>query len=381
MGTQSAVVLAEIILGFLEHKHNLSPPDWIRYIDDGLKVFRNSADQQNYMDVITSLNSMDNKIKWTTEPDEDICEFLDLKINQKSGSISTFHKKTASFGNYVPWKSSHATHQKLNIAFNLFYRAARINSDNISLQLEITRIERSLLSLGYPIKSIRDQKNKALSHQKMPSISKQKEIKTIFFTTTRNEVSTSKFFRIRFQRALDILSDSPFFKPDSVVIKTSFRQPPSINTQLIWTSLPCPHPAPCPCKQNACRTCKDLYTHNTWTSNSGFKLDIMRATCSTRHTIYILVDKQSNTVIYVGQTAQKLNQRLGQNRRTNNWHDDADYWILPIKAPLEKVKKIELEQILIQTLNPTKNKQINYHWWNHKSHYNHEDTNFTGQND
>ena len=180
MGTESAVVLAEIILGFLEHKHNLSPPEWVRYIDDGLKVFKKSANQQNYMEVITSLNSMDNKIKWTTEPDEDVCEFLDLKINQKSGNISTFHKKTASFGNYVPWKSSHATHQKLNIAFNLFYRAARINSDNISLQLEITRIERSLMSLGYPIKSIRAQKTKLYLTKKYHQSQNKKRSKQSF---------------------------------------------------------------------------------------------------------------------------------------------------------------------------------------------------------
>ena len=111
------------------------------------------------------LNTMDSKIQWTSEPINQETAFLDLSINQNNGKIKTYHKPTAGFACYVPWSSSHPFHMKCNIAFNLFFRAIRINSDQEDLLSEITRIEIRLLSLGYPVKVIKTQREKALNHQ------------------------------------------------------------------------------------------------------------------------------------------------------------------------------------------------------------------------
>jgi len=53
-----------------------------------------------------------------------------------------------------------------------------------------------------------------------------------------------------------------------------------------------------------------------------------------------------------------------------------NYFIVPVQGAPEAVKKIDLEQVLIQELKPLKNKQRDYFWWNCKSNY----SNATNQN-
>ena len=172
---------------------------------------------------------------------------------------------------------------------------------------------------------------------------------------------------------VDLLKMSKFF--DKKLLKRSFRQPPSVKTLMIWDSLNFPNNNPVPCGKNACKICKHLYCHNIWTSNEGFEINVARATCGTRDVIYILVDSATDIVEYVGQTKQRLNDRIGQNRRGNSWHRTADYFIVVVKGPLESVKKLELEQIYIQTLKPRRNKKIQYFWWCSKSHHDQTQTN------
>ena len=141
---------------------------------------------------------MDSQIQWTSDPLSRVTPFLDLAINQDTGKVSTFHKDTAGFACYVPWKSSHPFHMKCNIAFNLFFRAVRINSDQSALLKEFFRIEASLLSLGYPLKVITKQRDRAKNHtESRRDITEPVplQIKTIYFTTTRSSVSTSEKFK------------------------------------------------------------------------------------------------------------------------------------------------------------------------------------------
>ena len=42
MGTNCAVSLAELCLGYLEDINELLPPTWYRFIDDGLKTVHKS---------------------------------------------------------------------------------------------------------------------------------------------------------------------------------------------------------------------------------------------------------------------------------------------------------------------------------------------------
>ena len=382
MGTESAVSLAEIILGYLEYTLDFDPLSWGRYIDDGICILplENGTEQKNLL--LKKLNSASEGIKWTSDTISNPAVFLDLKIDQSSGCVSTFHKPTSGLSNFVPWDSDHFKHQKLNICFNLFYRAIRINSNKNLLESELNRIELGLMIIGYPYKVLQTQKRKALSHCKikLPLTFFDNNVKEkIFFTTTRNPFSLDRRVCMLFTQVVQNLSLSKYFKDK--VIKRSFRQPPSVKTLMIWNSLSFPNQGPVPCGQNACKTCNKLYRGTKWTSNCGFLVKVARATCCTRDVIYILVDSLSNEVEYVGQTKQRLNQRIGQNRRGSSWHRTSDYFIIPVQAPLESVKKIELEAFYIHKLKPRRNKQVQYYWWSARSHFDQStDTNTTTPN-
>ncbi len=372
MGTECAVVLAEIILGFLEAKNDLKPPNWWRYIDDGLCHLTKGNENQERLSVLDLLNKMDPKINWTSDQCNRVTPFLDLAINQVTGKVSTFHKDSAGFACYVPWESAHPFHMKCNIAFNLFFRAVRINSDQLALQTEFFRIEASLLSLGYPLKVVINQREKAKQHsilKRDTTILPPSKIKTIYFTTTRSNVSTSKEFNNFFSQAIGLLGNSKFFTKDKVVVKRSFRQPPSCRTRLIWGSLTNYHKNPVICNMSACKLCKHLFPHTSWESNCGHIFQVARATCRSRNMVYILIDKITNVTLYIGQTCQQLSTRISQHRSGNSWIRNSDFWIIPLQGEPEAVKKIEMEQVLIHTLKPLKNKQKEFFWWQGKSNY------------
>ena len=258
---------------------------------------------------------------------EEHTPFLDLEINNHNGEINTFHKPTAGFSNFVPFSSAHPLHMKKNIAFNLYYRASRINSTKRALELEFMRIDMSLQSLGYPYRFLERQKLKAQKHKLsiVEHTTKQLSPDKIYFVTTRNEITTSKKFNDMTTLVFKLLGYSPFFLPKDIQVCRSFRQPPKLSTKLIWSSLTCPDDRPTKCGMNACKICKDLYTSSSWTSNEGVTLKVGRITCKSKNVIYILTDKASNEVLYVGQTCQSLNTRLGQNRKRNTWHGQIRY--------------------------------------------------------
>ena len=264
---------------------------------------------------------------------------------------------------------------KSNIAFNLYFRAVRLNSDKADLFYEFNRIDLSLLALGYPLRVLKTQRSKALKHFQnnefcIPSPSTN-NIKRIYFTTTRSSVSTSKEFNKMFSTAMKILGNSRFFSKNKVEIKRSFRQPPNLRTRYIFSSLKQKVLGPVPCGHHRCNICHLLYTDHKWTSNNGVTLSSARVTCSSRFLIYIMVENETNQTLYVGQTQQKLNKRFGDNRKQNSWLRNENFKIVPIGAAKEAVKRIEQEQILINCLAPTKNKQRHYFWWNAQSNYDH----------
>ena len=75
--------------------------------------------------------------------------------------------------------------------------------------------------------------------------------------------------------------------------------------------------------------------------------------------------------MYIGQTAQKLNTRVGSHRREKTWTRKMELQVIPVPAPIRAVHRIEKEQRLIKLLKPEKNKQIRWFWWEAESHYAH----------
>jgi predicted GIY-YIG superfamily endonuclease len=225
--------------------------------------------------------------------------------------------------------------------------------------------------LGYPSKIIYTQKEKALKHSKkeIVTINPAFPVKTMYFTSTRNEVTSGKEFHTHIKRVFEILKESPYFK--RVVHKLSFRQQPSLSSSLIIKNSGHKHPEPVKCKENACKICPLLFTGTEWKSNCGLVLRTARATCCSHYIIYIMIEKASNEVLYIGQTAQKMNTRVSKHRNEKTWMRKSKIKVIPIPAPIKAVHRIEKEQRLIKKLCPIHNKQTRWFWWQGESHYAH----------
>ena len=234
------------------------------------------------------------------------------------------------------------------MCFNFFYRARQINSTIENFEKECLKTEIALLSLGYPEKIIYNQKEKALKHAPKSLVPNDPVFpsKTIYFTATRNEVTSGKDFKTQINRVFDILKESPFFL--RVDFKFSFRQQPSLGSSLIIKNSGHKHADPVKCEEYACKICPLLFTEKYWKSNNGTSLKTARATCNSHYVIYILVEKTTNNVLYIGQTAQKMNTRVGAHRREKSWMRKTKFFIVPISAPIKAVHRIEKEQRLIK---------------------------------
>jgi len=259
----------------------------------------------------------------------------------------------------------------MNLCFNFFYRARRINSSIANFQEECLRTEIALFSLGYPSKVIYSQKEKALKHAPKTIVACDPAfpVKTMYFTSTRNEITSGRDFYTHMNRVFEILKESPYFK--RVILKFSFRQQPSLGSSLIIKNSGHKHPKPVKCKENACKICPLLFTDTYWKSNCGITLKTARATCCSHYIIYIIIEKATNEVLYVGQTAQKMNTRVSEHRREKSWMRKSKIKVIPIPAPIKAVHRIEKEQRLIKKLCPEKNKQVRWFWWQPESHYAH----------
>lgn len=112
---------------------------------------------------LNALNSYHPRIQFTKEEEEmDKIPYLDLLIiRDTDGSLITdwYRKSTASEGTLC-YFSSHPEHQKLNVAFNLFYRALKLSHKQFHRQ-NIAKCFDILLKNKYPLKIIRRQMHKA----------------------------------------------------------------------------------------------------------------------------------------------------------------------------------------------------------------------------
>ena len=138
----------------------------------------------------------------------------------------------------------------------------------------------------------------------------QREI--IYLTLTRNEVTISEIFKKHLKNVFEILKLSPIFSMTE--FKISYRQMPSIGSELIFKVCAHKNPLPTICNRKNCKICEILYRGDTWISNDNYKIKASRITCQTKHTVYILVENSTNECLYIGTTCQNLNVRISTHR-------------------------------------------------------------------
>ena len=118
---------------------------WKRYIDDILLFWNGTWDQ--FIEFFEYLNGSHHTIKFDKpcfNPDENSCNFLDLKISIEDGVIKTdlYRKPTDKPRALLP-SSAHPTHITHNIVFSMAFRLLRIcdNEDTFEKRLDELKIE------------------------------------------------------------------------------------------------------------------------------------------------------------------------------------------------------------------------------------------------
>ena len=294
--------------------------EWFgRYIDDALCRIPKNAAQVKVNTLHTILNSMDQNIKWTTDfqrPTQTTV-FLDLEINNSSGTYAQHFKKTAKIDGYVPYDSQHQRHTLNNVPRNLFNRAATLNGDHTSTKAAFNHLQTGLIALKYPIKLTTAARNAAthitpVRSKNIPAIPKQT---TLYLTLTNNMLNSKNPLYNNIAHLNHILHMDSENILTQCTVKLSMRQPPSVaaRNNILSTQLLDQH-GPTKCFKPKCKTCKHILLESTWTDNSNYTHKIANFSCKSRNLIYILIEPSNNTVLYVGHTGQTIGTRMNQHR-------------------------------------------------------------------
>ena len=120
------------------------------------------------------------------------------------------------------------------------------------------------------------------------------------------------------------------------------------------------------------------------TGDNNFEtINAARFSCKTRNLVYVLFDKNTREVYYVGHTGQSLETRIyqhtggkklkgGNSKFRDGLLDDSSknkifYEITAVRSHPSRVRRLSHEKEYIQLLKPSWNVQVEFQWWNNKS--------------
>ena len=153
MGTKLAPMSVNLVMAYLEIKlyqiirgkygkeiMDQFVKEWLRYLDDCFLNWDLTVDTTE--NLLKILHSLYPSIKFETEESETEANYLDIKILVKDHKIITdlFEKPTDS-QHYVPFISSHPSHTKRNIPFNLARRICTMVEEGNTRDQRLTELK------------------------------------------------------------------------------------------------------------------------------------------------------------------------------------------------------------------------------------------------
>jgi len=166
MGMRMAPSFANLFIGKLEHSfmqaQSLTPPLWIRFLDDVLMVWSNS--ENSLKTCLEQLNQF-RVVQFTWSIFDKRATFLDVDITLEINTLTTsVHIKPTNLMQYLHYPSSHPYHTKKTISFSLALRGQRLNSTTSATETHNQRIQEALDNRGYTSNLVTKQIRRASSH-------------------------------------------------------------------------------------------------------------------------------------------------------------------------------------------------------------------------
>jgi len=352
------------------------PSIWLRFLDDIFMIWDYSLDMLD--EFINNLNSVHPNIKFTYTASKTKVSFLDVDVmlNDQGDLDTNVHVKETNIHNYVEYSSSHPKSCKDGIPFSQAKRYRRIISDNNSYIESLDDLKQHFVARNYP-EYIVDQ-----AFTKASELSQQETLLQIKVDSTKEVIP----FVVEYNRSLpqigytinkywDLLSLS-----DSDSVKhvhtfkpvVAYKRPRNLKDSLVKTNFASKEHnsfSSNKCSRKRCSHCPNIIETNTFRSSQNAKIFNVKSNmnCSSKDVIYLIECKKCK-MQYVGQTKQKLSERMNRHRYdilntqpiefgtsvaqhfNENGHSIADFSFMPIDRVSGDMNRLIKETVWIHSL-------------------------------
>lgn len=388
MGARFSVKFANIYMHMWFRKYLAlyqgPKPDCIaRLVDDCFFPWHfPAADLSKLMEF---LNTCHPSIKFECQFSQDRVTFLDTVTYIENGVIkTTVYTKPTDKKQYLYFSSCHPTHVTRSIPYSQAIRYRRIVEDDDILNVELCTLKQRFINRGYPLTMLNEQIDKARSMDRLHTLR--------YKNVTEKRANFDKFLKGRtflplivtyhggfrdgsFRKAfvelwksfctsdrdIQTLFEGEFpqlvFKRGRTIgnivtstrFKTFFNDVDKENIDIL-TSLLCENAAKCKfvvskCDRPRCLCCEHIIISSSFLDSAGRSTHFIDKDydCCSSNIIYLIKCQRCN-VLYVGQTARQLKDRLNNHRSdvrlcketaigchfNEPFHSVADLRIMPI---------------------------------------------------
>ena len=325
-----------------------------RYLDDGMIFWDKRLCP--FEEVFEIMNSQCPSVKYTMERDEDRLVYLDIEIYRtKDGFKTMVYSKPTDSGNYLPYRSNHPRHCRVNIPFNLARRVRMLTDDNNLCEEKLSELSARLKNSEYPLGLVNNAVSRALALssaelRNYTPVSAEDEV--IAFVHTFDPAYTPLMSRIK-----DITSRLKISKEckdifGNIRFIESCREPKSLLGYFQHSKFdeikPSVQFGVKKCGKKNCKLCKELLVGQTILFEElGLKIVAKgEMDCTSKNVIYALFCGGCDKY-YIGQT-KNLRSRMSTHRY-NSKH--SDHFVMEVSRhlyncgrgfkvfPLQKIKE------------------------------------------
>ncbi len=322
IGTKFAPQYAIVYLRKFEEEalqgYELNPWVWWRYIDDIFTIWEHG--EEEFLQFMAHLNSLDPNIKFTYKYSRDCVEFLDVLVKRDGDKLSTdLYVKETDSHQYLHFDSCHPYHTKKGIPYGQALRIRRICSDDATFESNVADLKRWLLSRGHKSDLVESQIDKTRCFDRNALLSEvNKRVNDpgkVYLVVTYHPALSRKLYDVINNNHNILTVDEEHRRVFSQVPMVSFRRAKTIKDVLVRSKLKTEEfqQGSCnKCHRSNCLVDNFLDESNTFTNAKGDRIFNIRKGhlyCNSRFVVYKIRCRTCG-LQYVGSTITKFRERF-----------------------------------------------------------------------